>query len=115
MKKFFGSTIPFLLFHLICCGGFIIFLATSGYLLVIRQEGDKKKFLIPLLILGGLFFWLHRSYGKHCEKKGCKTFGDYLILILFYVTFSMILGFAFMIYIFIPWWIPGYKGGLLLP
>lgn len=115
MKKFFGSTIPFLLFHLVCCGGFIIFLATSGYLLIIRQEGDKKRFLLPLLLLGGLFFFLHHSYNKHCDKKGCKTLEDYFILILFYITFSFLLGLAFMIYVFIPWWIPGYKGGLLLP
>lgn len=115
MKKFIGSALPFLLFHLVCCGGLIIFLATSGYLLLIRQEGDKKQFLTPLLILGGLFFWLHRRYNTHCRRKGCKTFADYVILIVFYITFSILLGLAFMIYVFIPWWIPGYKGGLLLP
>lgn len=115
MKKFIGSVVPFLFFHLICCGGIIIFLATSGYLLLIRQEGDKKIYLIPLLLMGALSFFIYNRYTKHCDRKGCKTILDWLILIAFYTTFSVIFGLAFMIYIFIPWWIPGYRGGLLLP
>ncbi|MCL4387209.1 hypothetical protein M1307_02310 [Patescibacteria group bacterium] len=115
MKKFIGSVIPFFLFHLVCCGALIVFLATSGYLLLIRQEGDKKTFLIPLLLLGGVLFWLHGRYDKRCCERGHKSFADQVVLISLYVAFSMIFGFAFMIYIFIPWWIPGYKGGLLLP
>ena len=115
MKKFIGSIVPFFLFHLVCCGGLIIFLATSGYLLLVRQEGDKKIFLLPLLLLGGIFLFLYQYYGRCCEKKGHKNIGDHLLLISFYVVFSIIFGIAFMIYVFIPWWIPGYKGGLLLP
>lgn len=115
MKKFIGSVVPFFLFHLVCCGGLIIFLATSGYLLLVRQEGDKKTYLIPLLVLGGLVFYFHNRYNKRCNAKGCRTWVDWLILAAFYVTFSFIFGLVFMIYVFIPWWIPGYKGGLLLP
>lgn len=115
MKKFIGSVVPFFLFHLICCGALIIFLATSGYLLLIRQEGDKKTYLIPLLLLGALSFFIYNRYSKRCDQKGCKTTGDWMILIVFYIAFSFLFGLAFMIYVFIPWWIPGYKGGLLLP
>lgn len=115
MKKFFGSVVPFLLFHLVCCGGLIIFLASSGYLLLATQEGEKKQYLIPLLLLGGIAFLVHNIYGKHCEKKGHIDILDRIILILFYIAFSAIFGIAFMIYVFLPWWIPGYKGGLLLP
>ncbi|MBI4225557.1 hypothetical protein HY612_00415 [Candidatus Roizmanbacteria bacterium] len=115
MKKFIGSVVPFFFFHLVCCGAFLIFLTTSGYLLLIRQEGDKKLFLLPLLIVGGLFFFLHSYWGRCCEKKGHKSFGDYIFLLTLYVVFSFIFGITFMIYVFIPWWIPNYKGGFLLP
>lgn len=115
MKKFIGSVIPFLLFHLFCCGALLIFLTTSGYLLLIRNEGRNKTFLIPILLLGGLFFFLHWYFGKCCEKKDHKTFGDHTILIILYIAFSFLLGIAFMIYVFIPWWIPNYTGGFLLP
>lgn len=115
MKKFIGSVVPFFLFHLVCCGALIIFLATSGYLLLVYNEGVKKTYLIPLLLLGGLAFFIHNRYEKRCHDKGCKTWFDWIVLISFYIMFSFIFGLAFMIYVFIPWWIPGYKGGLLLP
>ncbi len=115
MRKFIGTTIPFFFFHLICCGALLIFLTTSGYLLLIREEGRNKTFLIPLLLLGGFFFFLHWYFGKCCDKKDHKTWGDHMILLTLYISFSFLIGAAFMIYVFIPWWIPNYKGGLLLP
>lgn len=115
MKKFIGSVVPFFLFHLVCCGALIIFLATSGYLLLIRQEGDRKTFLLPLLAIGGILFFLHRRRKQCCEKKGHTSMGDHIFMITLYIAFSFIFGTAFMIYVFIPWWIPGYKGGILLP
>ena len=115
IKKFFGASIPFLLFHILCCGGLLFLLVSSGYLLILRQEGTNKVFLIPLLILGGLSFWLYHHYGNCCKKKGHKTLSDYFITFLLYFTFSLIFGFILMIYVFIPWWIPNYKGGFLLP
>lgn len=115
MKKIGGFIIPFFLQHLICCGALLIFLTASGYLLLIREEGRNKTFLIPLLFLGGVFFFLYRYYGKCCEKKDHKTWGDRIILLTLYISFSFLLGIAFTIYVFIPWWIPNYRGGLLLP
>lgn len=115
MKKFLGSVVPFLLFHLVCCGGLIIFLASSGYLLLVSQEGNRKTYLIPLLVLGGIFFLINNRMNKHCEAKGHKSIGDQILLISFYVMYSVIFGIAFMVYVFIPWWIPGYRGGFLLP
>lgn len=115
MKKFIGSIVPFFLFHLVCCGGLIIFLAASGYLLIASNEGVRRTYLIPSLILGGIFFFLYSKHKKHCDVKENKTFGDHALSIVLYVIFSVIFGIIFMIYVFIPWWIPGYKGGLLLP
>lgn len=115
MKHFIGSIIPFLLFHLVCCGGFLIFLTTSGYLLLVRREGSNKLFLLPLIGLGALFFILYRRQIKHCAMKGHSTAMDHSVTIITYILFSLMLGIAFMIYVFIPWWIPDYKGGALLP
>src|SRR3989338_3989178 len=115
MRKFIGTTIPFFFFHLICCGALLIFLTTSGYLLLIREEGRSKTFLIPILLLGGIFFFLHWYFGKCCEKKDYKTWGDHIILLTLYISFSFLIGIAVMIYVFIPWWIPNYKGGFFLP
>lgn len=115
MKNFVGPIIPFLLFHLVCCGGLLIFLTTSGYLLLVRQEGANKLFLLPLVALSVLFFVLYIRKIKHCKMKNHTTMGDRGIIALTYVLFSLLLGIAFMIYVFIPWWIPSYKGGLLLP
>ncbi|OGK21699.1 hypothetical protein A2866_04520 [Candidatus Roizmanbacteria bacterium RIFCSPHIGHO2_01_FULL_39_8] len=115
VKKFIGSVIPFMFFHLICCGALLIFLTTSGYLLLIRQEGNKKILLLPLLLVGVVLFFLHWYWGRCCEKKGHKSLGDYIFMITLYIAFSSIFGIAFMIYVFIPWWIPNYTGGSLLP
>ena len=115
MKHFIGSIIPFLFFHLVCCGGFLIFLTTSGYLLLVRREGSSKLFLLPLVGLGILFFTLYRRQVKHCNIKNHSTVMDHGIIMITYVLFSLFLGIAFMIYVFIPWWIPNYQGGALLP
>lgn len=115
MRKAAGAVIPFLFMHLICCGALLFFLATSGYLLILRQEGSNKIFLIPALLLSGGLLWLYRYHGNCCMKKGNKSYGDNIVRFSLYLFISMILGFIFIIYVFIPWWIPNYKGGILLP
>lgn len=115
MKKVATGIIPFLFMHLMCCGALLFFLISGGYLLLLRQEGSNKIFLIPALLLSGGLFWLYRYHGRCCDKKDRKTFGDHIISYSLYIFFSMILGFIFIIYVFIPWWIPNYKGGILLP
>jgi len=115
MKKIFGAFIPFLVFHLFCCGTLLLFLISTGYLFTLRNEGRNKTFLLPILLISGLLFWYYRRHGRCCQNKGYKSFGDNILSILLYFSFSFLLGIAFMIYIFIPWWIPNYKGGMLLP
>lgn len=115
MIKFLGSIVPYLIFHVFCCGFLLIFLISSGILLLLSQEGENKTLLLPAILLGIALFWLHGNHGKCCEQKGYKTSTDWLISILLYISFSMIFGLIFMIYLFIPWWIPNYQGGPLLP
>lgn len=115
MKKVFGFSIPFFLSHLFCCGALLFFLTTSGYLLLLKQESDKRIFLIPLLIIGGIVLWIYKYYGKCCKNKGSKTISDHFIISFLFFLLSFIASIIFMIYVFIPWWIPNYKGGPLLP
>ncbi|MBI2314496.1 metal-sensing transcriptional repressor [Candidatus Daviesbacteria bacterium] len=58
--------------YLLCCGGLFFLLISSGYLLILRQEGTNKIFLIPLLLLDGIAFWLYRYYESCCKKKALK-------------------------------------------
>lgn len=115
MKKLFGGILPFFIFHLFCCGALLIFLTTSGYLLLISREGQRKTYLIPVLLISAIFLSLYHRHGARCRLKEYKTPADHLMGILLYVGFSFLLGLAFMIYVFIPWWIPNYTGGPLLP
>lgn len=103
MIKFLGSIVPFLVFHLFCCGALLGILITTGYLFLLSQEGQNKIFLLPALGLTILFFWFHKKVDNR------------LLNILLYGLFSLVSGLIFIIYIFIPWWIPNYQGGILLP
>ncbi len=115
MKKIIGLAIPFTFQHIICCGAFLFFLVSSGYLLAFRQEADNKIYLLPSLLVVGILLFLHYYYGRCCKTKGHKTIVDHTILFLLYILISFVIGILFMIYIFIPSWIPGYTGGPLLP
>lgn len=70
---------------------------------------------MPLFLFGILFFVLHHYHGKYCERKDFKTFSDYALGIFLYTVFSLIFSLIFMMYVFLPWWIPTYQGGPLLP
>lgn len=115
IKKIAGGFIPFIFMHLICCGALLFFLISSGYLLLLSQEGSNKIFLLPALATGFMLFGLYRYHGKCCHTKGYKNYGDHIVSFMLYIALSMILALIFMIYVFIPWWIPNYKGGILLP
>ena len=115
MKKVFGIIIPFTLQHLICCGAFLFFLVSSGLLFRFSQEGQNRIYLLPVLLFAALLVFIYFYYGKCCKQKGHKTFLDHSILLLLYLLISFVVGIIFMIYIFIPSWIPGYRGGPLLP
>lgn len=115
VKKIAGGFIPFIFMHLLCCGALLFFLISSGYLLILRQEGSNKLFLLPAIILAGMVFALYKHHGRCCNRKGHKNYADHIFSIFLYIALSIILGLLFMIYVFIPWWIPNYKGGILLP
>lgn len=115
MTKVFTGILPFLAIHVFCCGTLLFFLISSGYLLVLSNEGRNKIFLLPILILLGFLIWYYRRHGKCCQNKGYKSLSDHILSIFLYFAFSFLLGIAFIIYIFIPWWIPNYQGGMLLP
>ena len=115
MRHFIGAITPFLFIHFICCGALLFFLVSSGYLLLLSLEGSNKFFLIPSLLLTLLLFWLNYRHRRGCQLKGHKTFKDCFIGLTLYLLISLTAGFIFIIYIFLPWWIPGYQGGMLLP
>lgn len=115
IKKFIGALVPFFLFHIVCCGALLFFLISSGWLLAIRQEGVNKLLLIPLLVSGVGLLGLHIYYGRCCKKAGKKSSGDHIFMTVLYIAFSITFGLVIMVYLFIPWWIPNYKGGPLLP
>jgi len=89
MKHFIGSIIPFLLFHIVCCGGFLIFLTTSGYLLLVRQEGTDKLFLLPLLAISIIFFALYMRKIKQCKMKNHSTMMDKGIIVMVLLLWFM--------------------------
>ncbi len=115
MKRIVGLAIPFIFQHIICCGALLFFLVSSGYLLAFRLEAENRVFLLPGLLVAALVIGIHYYYNRCCKKKGYKDVKDHAILTLLYILISVIVGVLFMIYIFIPSWIPGYKGGPLLP
>ncbi|OGG15367.1 hypothetical protein A3D77_07545 [Candidatus Gottesmanbacteria bacterium RIFCSPHIGHO2_02_FULL_39_11] len=49
MKKVITGILPFLALHLFCCGTLLFFLISSGYLLILREEGRNKIFLSLVL------------------------------------------------------------------
>ena len=113
--KIFGGLVPFLATHLLCCGAALYFLWSSGLLLVMAREGRNRIFLMPMLAVGVVFFFIGRKHKKSCQMEGHYGWGDKLVNFLFFVGFYLMISLAFMVYVFIPWWIPGYEGGLLLP
>ncbi|MBI2086131.1 hypothetical protein HYT74_02200 [Candidatus Daviesbacteria bacterium] len=63
IRKFSGAAIPFVLMHLLCCGGLLFLLISSGYLLILRQEGTNKIFLIPFLLRSSSLWNMHTETG----------------------------------------------------
>lgn len=87
------------------CGTFIGILVSSGWLLLLANEGQRKILLLPLLLLLVATFWGYKKTA--CNHK--------IPHILFYLAMSLLISALFMLYIFIPWWLGDYNGGPLLP
>lgn len=115
MKKLIASTIPMFFMHILCCGAVLYFLMTSGYLLVIRQEGNSKIWFIPLIVSTVVLVTLITVYRKRTKKDGCCTVTQNVIHFGMSCLVFLLLSILFMVYFFIPWWIPNYRGGFLLP
>jgi hypothetical protein len=115
MKKYLGAGLPLVLIHFICCGALLFWLIGSGYLLAMSNEGQNQVFFWPVLVVVTGLVFLYRYHTKCCKLKQKKTYIDYALQFIIYSLIVIILSIAFMVYIYIPWWIPDYKGGMLLP
>jgi len=115
MKNIWLPIVTFFSTHLLCCGAVLGILITSGYLLTFHHIGEEKKFFIPALIVVVVLFFVYREYKKCCNEIGRKTFFDYIVIFTLYFALSIFSGLIFMIYFFLPWWLPDYNGGFLLP
>jgi len=100
---------------IIMCGATIGFLISSGWLLLLSNEGRNKTFLIPALIAFAIVIAMYIENKKTCHKKGFSTLGDKIWSIMLFMLVSALITVLFTLYIFIPWWIPNYTGGPLLP
>lgn len=115
MKKALGAALPFLMMHALCCGTVLVFLVSSGYLLALRQEGSTRTWLFALL---GVFFAtlaLQTWHRHHCAQAALSGKKHDVMRIAFSIVISLMLSLMFMVYVFLPWWIPNYNGGMLLP
>lgn len=115
MRKLSGGILPFLFLHIFCCGALLIFLVSSGTLLFLSREASNRVFLLPALAVTGFLMWISHRHTRHCSRKDKRGFKEDAVTVLLYLSLSVLLSILFLIYIFIPWWIPGYTGGMLLP
>ena len=101
--------------HLAVCGGAIIILASSGWLLVLSTEARNKTVLIPLLLLTAASYWLYRRQRDRCETPKGRTVGNKVAKYGLSVLWVILLTFVLVTYVVIPLWLPGYTGQGLLP
>lgn len=92
-------------FCILMCGTFAGILVSSGWLLLFTNEGQSKVFLIPLLILLAVTYFGYKR--TECDHKISHA--------ILYILMSLVVSALVMLYIFIPWWLPSYEGGPLLP
>jgi carbon starvation protein CstA len=97
------------------CGATIGFLISSGWLLLLSNEGRNKTFLIPTLIAFAVVIYAHIENKRTCHQKGFSSTGDKIWGMLLFMFLSGLITILFTLYVFIPWWIPNYQGGFLLP
>lgn len=99
----------------VMCGAFIGVLVASGSLLILANEGKNKTFLIPAIIAFVVSVYAYIENKRTCHRKGFMTTGDRVWGMMTFMFVSIIFSILFTLYVFIPWWIPNYKGGFLLP
>ena len=97
------------------CGATIRLLISSGWLIFFADEGRSKTFLIPALIAFAIVIFMYIENKKSCHQKGFSTTTDKMWGIILFMLLSGLITVLFTLYVFIPWWIPNYQGGFLLP
>jgi hypothetical protein len=119
MKRFFKQGITQIIGWVgvctVMCGAMIGILISSGALLLLAEEGRNKIFLIPALILLASAIYLYFRNKKACRRKEFLTTGDKMCNMMLFMFLFILIAALFIVYIFVPLWIPGYEGGILLP
>lgn len=119
MKEFFKQGTAQILAQfslcIVMCGATIGFLISSGWLLFFANEGRNKTFLIPVLIAFAIVIFMYIENKKTCHQKGFSTTVGKIWGIILFMLLSGLITVLFTLYVFIPWWIPNYQGGFLLP
>jgi hypothetical protein len=100
---------------MVMCGALIGVLVSTGTLLILANEGRNKVFLIPAIIIFVICLYMYIENKRECHKKDFISKGDRLWGMITFMLVSVIFSILFTVYIFIPWWIPNYNGGFLLP
>lgn len=119
MKEFFKQGVTQIFAQLgVCalmCSAVIGLLISSGWLLLFSNEGRNKTFLIPALIAFVIVIFMYIENKKTCHQKGFSTTADKIWGMILFMFLSILITILFTLYVFIPWWIPNYSGGLILP
>lgn len=102
-------------FHLACCGGLILVLASSGWLLVLSSTARNKGVLVVLLVMTAGAYWVYRRHASRCSLSGSVSAGNKVALYGLSTLWITLLLFIVITYLVIPLWLPGYSGETLLP
>ena len=97
------------------CGATIGILFSSGLLLLVADEGRRRSFLLPILGALAITVYLSIINERSCHQRGLPATKNKMLSMMLFMLLSGLISLLITIYVFIPWWIPDYKGGLLLP
>lgn len=115
MKRSLSAIVPVTVFHVFCCGGLLLLLASGGWLVVLASEGRSKLALLPLLAVTGASFWLWRRQRGHCAAHPGGSIGHRIAQELSLMVALLLVAVMVAVYIVIPLWIGDYQGERLLP
>ena len=113
--KIIGGLVPFLATHLFMLWSVALFSLEFGVTPRYGKRGKKSGISDTNAGRGVVFSLSDGNIKKSCQMEGHYGWGDKIVNFFFFLGFYLMISLAFMIYVFIPWWIPGYEGGLILP
>ena len=114
MKKFANLALPTVFIGAFCCGGAILLLASSGWLLVLSTEARERHILLPLILLTIATIWLWRRQAGRCDLPGRTPKKYRYARDGLYLLWLLLIGVILAVYLFVPFWVPGYTGGTIL-